>query len=40
MKNYKQKIVWSIVASVVIYLGFSIYADLDKVAHALAGFSF
>lgn len=40
MKNYKQKIIWSIVASVVIYLGFSIYADLDKVAHALAGFSF
>jgi len=39
LKNYKQKILWSIVASVVIYLGFSIYADLDKVAQALSGFS-
>lgn len=39
MKNYKQKIIISIIASVIIYLGFSIYADLDKVLKALSGFS-
>ncbi|MBK7868912.1 MAG: flippase-like domain-containing protein [Ignavibacteriales bacterium] len=39
MKNYRRTIIYSIIASVVLYLAFSIYADIDKVIDALSKFS-
>ncbi len=39
MKNYRRTIIYSIIASVVLYLAFSIYADIDKVIEALSQFS-
>jgi uncharacterized protein (TIRG00374 family) len=39
LKNYKKKIVISIIAAVVIYLSISIYADYNKVLTALSNFS-
>jgi len=39
LKNYRRTIIYSIIASVVLYLAFSIYADIDKVIDALSKFS-
>lgn len=39
MKNYRRTIIYSIIASVILYLAFSIYADIDKVIDALTKFS-
>lgn len=38
-KKYKQKIIFSIIAGVIVYLGFSIYADFDNLARAVVEFN-
>ncbi|MGB9696494.1 MAG: lysylphosphatidylglycerol synthase transmembrane domain-containing protein [Ignavibacteria bacterium] len=38
-KKYKQRIILSIIAGVIVYLGFSIYADFDNLAKAVVGFN-
>jgi uncharacterized protein (TIRG00374 family) len=37
-KKYKQKILLSIIAGLIVYLGFSIYADFDNLAKAVVSF--